>query len=534
MFLGTVREELMKHVTQSQMSAFFTDKMKIYNVLSYGAKGDGVIDDGGAWNTTRADIPVSGGIMWVPSGNYKLTTAFTFGGKDNIVLFLSPGAVLSGAALPSPTGNNIIIDHRRDQSAGLIITAATFNASNGAVLLKNSGTVIDSNFAGGNWAFGEITDAAWVDEKIAGQTAAGTNWTTPNNALVDDANYAVYNATTQDWLKITNFGLFVPAEALGIRVSIKGNGAGATAAERTIKIGLTKDGTNTVGNIKTVVLNQTTDTEVTAGGGTDLWGTTWSRAELNSANFGVFIADNDTEADQIKIQYVAVTVVYNSGVSIFEVRSMPGGGIPLTVGSNSVVGVYESYVAKPDVGTDNTYRPALLIGSRNGQSYIRCLGEDSGGGVIIDVNSNLRKSRTNRGVYLGTNASGQIRLYAMSAMTSAEMANARDATQAGLTIGTNNKVIIGGSGTGISKHLSVTATWDPPSLADGAVAATLVTVTGAAVGDTALASFNIGGKNMLLSAFVEGVDTVRVVLMNKDGVTHDLSSSTLRVDVWKH
>ena len=491
-------------------------------------------DDGIKWNNARASIPANGGTIFVPPGSYNLTTPFTYGGQNNVVLYLSPGVTLSGSALPSPTGNNAIIDLRRDQSTTIKIIADTWAMSGGAIQIENSGNVADANYAGGKWVFGEITDAAWDDETIEGQTASGTNWTTPSNALADDANYAVYNTTTQDWLKISNFGLFVPAEALGIRVSIKGYGTGATDASRTIKVGLSKDNANTIGDIKTVVLNKDSATQVTVGGGTALWGTTWSAAELNSSNFSVFIADNDVTASEIDIGLVRVTIVYNSGVSIFEVRNLPAGAYPLTIGSNGVTGVLESYVAKGDVGTDQSFRPTLLVGSRNGQSYIRLLGDGNGGGIIVDATTNLSKSRTGRGAYFGANASGQIRLYALSAMTSAEMTAARSAAENGLTIDTDNKIKIGANGTGISKHLSATASLDFTSIAANTTAGLDVAVTGATAGDTVSISPSGAPENGLVWSGFVGLDNVTVRLGNVTGGAIDPAARTWRVDVWKH
>jgi len=88
--------------------------MTVVNVRgsTYGAVGDGVADDGGAFNSARAALPVTGGTVMVPAGSYLLTTAFTFGGQDNVVLWLMPGVVLTGSALPAVTGNNFILDWR--------------------------------------------------------------------------------------------------------------------------------------------------------------------------------------------------------------------------------------------------------------------------------------------------------------------------------------------------------------------------------------------------------------------------------------
>lgn len=84
------------------------------------------------------------------------------------------------------------------------------------------------------------------------------------------------------------------------------------------------------------------------------------------------------------------------------------------------------------------------------------------------------------------------------------------------------------------RRLTGGKTWDPPSIADGAVTTTTVTVTGAAVGDRAVASLStLGSSVALLSAHVSAADTVLVVLLNKTGGALDLASGTLNVDVWR-
>ena len=87
---------------------------EVFNVRhpSYGAVGDGVADDGPAWNLARAAVNAAGGIVLVPQGAYLLTTAFTFAAATNVLLVLQPGVVLTGSALPAPTGTNAILDLR--------------------------------------------------------------------------------------------------------------------------------------------------------------------------------------------------------------------------------------------------------------------------------------------------------------------------------------------------------------------------------------------------------------------------------------
>jgi putative cofactor-binding repeat protein len=82
-------------------------------------------------------------------------------------------------------------------------------------------------------------------------------------------------------------------------------------------------------------------------------------------------------------------------------------------------------------------------------------------------------------------------------------------------------------------RLQGTATYDPASLADGAGATTTVTVTGAALGDIAEASFSNALQGITLTAWVSAADTVSVRFQNESGGVLDLASGTLKAWVWK-
>jgi hypothetical protein len=98
----------------------------------------------------------------------------------------------------------------------------------------------------------------------------------------------------------------------------------------------------------------------------------------------------------------------------------------------------------------------------------------------------------------------------------------------------NNELFSIGGGAGIKRVLSATATWDPTSLADGASGATVVGVTGAAVGDPVFVGFSsLTAGNWQISGTVSSADNVTVSLFNKTGGTVDLPSGTLRVTVFK-
>ena len=89
--MTTPRELLARYVTQSQMSSFFIDKMRIINVKSFGAKGDGVTDDTAAFKAANAYIlqnalftssqivPTATAILYIPTGIYVVKGNRVFG-----------------------------------------------------------------------------------------------------------------------------------------------------------------------------------------------------------------------------------------------------------------------------------------------------------------------------------------------------------------------------------------------------------------------------------------------------------------------
>jgi predicted CxxxxCH...CXXCH cytochrome family protein len=166
---------------------------------------------------------------------------------------------------------------------------------------------------------GPVTGAPnYANLKKSAGTAVGTNWTTPANVTVCGNAYAIFNGTTQNYLFATQFGYTtsdVPdgATVTGIAVVIEGNGTSATAAQRQIRVALTKTGAAVVGTPKTgITLNQTSDTQIVIGGTTDLWGTTLTPAEVRATTFGVAISDNDTTAAALNISCLKIVVFTNT------------------------------------------------------------------------------------------------------------------------------------------------------------------------------------------------------------------------------
>ena len=86
-------------------------------------------------------------------------------------------------------------------------------------------------------------------------------------------------------------------------------------------------------------------------------------------------------------------------------------------------------------------------------------------------------------------------------------------------------------GQSVTKFAIASETKDWGSVNDGDEAAEEVTVTGAQLGDFALASMSIDTTDITLTATVTAADTVTVILANNTGGAIDLGSGTLYVIV---
>ena len=88
--------------------------------------------------------------------------------------------------------------------------------------------------------------------------------------------------------------------------------------------------------------------------------------------------------------------------------------------------------------------------------------------------------------------------------------------------------------TALNSHdLSGSEVWDPADIADGDKVAEDVTVTGAKLGDFAIASFSLDVADLVLNAQVTATNTVTVVLANNTGAAVNLGSGTVYVRVIK-
>lgn len=157
-----------------------------------------------------------------------------------------------------------------------------------------------------------------------GQNVTGVGtiaWTNPGNIVSDNNVYATAVLPTtgsiSNYLRGTNYGFAIPSNAtiLGITVTIgkySSNFIGFTAVNDNA-VNLVKAGAVT-GTNKAQGTWPTSETATAYGGAADLWGTTWTPADINASTFGVVISAQNNSILGISytayVDYIQVTVTY--------------------------------------------------------------------------------------------------------------------------------------------------------------------------------------------------------------------------------
>ena len=172
--------------------------------------------------------------------------------------------------------------------------------------------------------FGEVLGASQTRSPAAAGNCTslggvGANWTTPGNAFSSNNAYATasVDGTITDPLQCLNYGFTIPLTAViaGIEVSVERRSSStANGGSRDALLFLVKAGAQTGSNGARAVVYTTVDMAALHGAPTDLWGTTWTPAEINAANFGaVFSATKPNAAGAahtIFVDHISITVYY--------------------------------------------------------------------------------------------------------------------------------------------------------------------------------------------------------------------------------
>ena len=160
----------------------------------------------------------------------------------------------------------------------------------------------------------------------------GFSWTNPGNASSSNNSYAESavsgfpSETDTFYLKATDFGFSIPGGATidGILVEIEKSES--TAADDVIdrRVRIVKGGT--IGSTDKADATEwpTTDAYTSYGGAADLWGETWTPADINASNFGTVIAAGcaSTGPGIPLIDHIRITVTYTAGADVAKQKAI--------------------------------------------------------------------------------------------------------------------------------------------------------------------------------------------------------------------
>lgn len=164
-----------------------------------------------------------------------------------------------------------------------------------------------------------------VDDASAGSAA----WSNPANAAASDDTYATASAAgtvLSRRLKATNFGFTIPdgatVDGIVVEAEVKRSGAASEVfAVRVVKGG-TVGAQNRASDAPASI--GTSDAYKTYGSSSQLWGETWTPADINSSDFGaavqVTLDTLDDTTSTVSVDHIRVTVHYTEGAVSGHVR----------------------------------------------------------------------------------------------------------------------------------------------------------------------------------------------------------------------
>jgi len=151
------------------------------------------------------------------------------------------------------------------------------------------------SFGAGTTSSGPNSPGTLANDATVGSTA----WTNPSNAAASDNSYAVASG-------IGAFSTYAGVNGTGIEDG---------------PIKLVKGGVIGGDDLSTLANYPTSDTYLSYGGPTSLWGLSWTPADINASNFGVAVSARETKFDETVAQYLKAT---NFGFSIPTTATING------------------------------------------------------------------------------------------------------------------------------------------------------------------------------------------------------------------
>jgi len=160
---------------------------------------------------------------------------------------------------------------------------------------------------------------------MANDTAVGTAaWSNSDNAKASDGSYAITNglvaANVTNYLKATNFGFSIPSGATidGIVVEIEKYAVSGNVKDSKLRIVNSDGSIGTTDRADTVSNWPSSDSYISYGSSSDLWGETWLASDINDSDFGVALSAIGIDPDDgytPHVDHIRITIYYTETAS---------------------------------------------------------------------------------------------------------------------------------------------------------------------------------------------------------------------------
>jgi hypothetical protein len=538
------------------------------SVKDFGAVGDGIADDTVAIQAAiNAVQTTSGGSVYFPIGNYKITSSLLITGR-NISLIGLPGAkptltnaITGSAADPllkiTTVGNDVIIDGLTFKGNGLTGASGNGHAisiinTTGSGLQPQQVMIRDCVIINHTGTGKDETNASIPSCGIfayLGQLLHVSNCTIYTNAIgvrLYKEQKVYFTHTTVD--NCTNTGIYldtcVDVALYGCVCQSSGAGGstdGLIYFNFTERVGLygcrMKNGYpfcvnmgSTTNYNKQITFCGTDIEQLDIAGGT-----TCARIGTSDEN----ITFSDCTFVHVNTMTTGIGILVVQGGGGFNQAGLVIRGCSFSIGNGGTIAA----CIRINPATNACLSP-IIESNTFGQSespsltttITTCIDLN---GVITNpvIRCNTFKAPTNyvitTAVSVGSGSVSNVQIEDNSyniigGTLTTRLSNAGIAT---INIREDGKTKFGavGSVASISRILSNTVVWDPGNVLDGAQTSTTITVNSAAIGDTCLVGFsNAVPAGAILAGQVTSANTVTVTLFNKTGSPLDLASGTLR------
>jgi len=187
-------------------------------------------------------------------------------------------------------------------------------------------------------------------QSFAGSAVTGVGgdspWINPANAVgdtpTDFTSIQLDRRDVGDPLRLTDFGFSIPTGAMieGIEVALLTTGSDEPDSGNAVVI--TKDGSAAAGTAATFS-GGWSNGSLTIGSPAELWGTTWTAAEINSADFGLIVEiESGSDDDEFRLYTAQIEVTYgvanilDQTLQVVDLSDLDG-DLPLAVDSSTQV-----------------------------------------------------------------------------------------------------------------------------------------------------------------------------------------------------